>query len=1079
MQNKIVLASAGAGKTHYLTEHYLSLLLSAELEDGLTCASAIIRRNSQIRSSGILAVTFTKKAAAEMRERVLLKLKCLAQEINTTDEGGNTSTLAQNRLQEILRHSWLLNIRTIDSFLHLLIRLFALEFGFSPDFEIFFDQEAKEILEELFTRQAPSFASSTGEKPALLEEALRVLIAFRNPKGFWLLESIRKNIREIFQFRLKDPDLKLPTPEEAWKLFSATKTRIEETAAEIKSLASAEKVSLNAHFRNLLDKMSHSCLDDYLRGAPSKFANKDSVIDCVNKASQKKVEQHLEELYSALKLGLKILPSLRDWTYLAPMWKMTDLLMQELLIDQRRKGYMFSEQQPYFILQTLSGEDGVPDAYCRLGTTIKSLLIDEFQDTSRPQWAVMRHLALECLANGGNLCRVGDVKQAIYGWREGDASLFHEASTDEEICAIAPTKKVTLPFNWRSAPEVVSFNNIFFTKLKELAPQLSKDLLKDAPLQVSNNLEAAIKRDFAGCEQETPNQEKKSGFIQIKRVERKTEEQPAEAIIQAVSQILVKDILSRRSYGDVAILTRKNKEADQLASALIDLGLPVVTENSLRLAEHPIIDALVAFLRFIEYPPDDESFWRFITAAEIFGEPAEYLGGLSRENLVDWLVSSRSNSSAREISLYLTFKKEFPRLWAELIEPFASFRGPASPYDLVREVVTAYRLLERHPREETFIRSFLEFVHFSEGKFGYSLAAFLAAWDEKGLAEKVPQPEDANAIRVMTLHKAKGLEFPVVMVPIYGSGSSPQSPLTLLDESNLKLICRESSLPEPLKSGRKAKSIEDSLNLLYVAWTRPKEELHIILPQKESKKTYSATFKVIDSIFDALGYPEGDFDLGRRPDPETAASLQLPKFTNKKCELKLPLDIPMNWLRRLRVYRAPIQEIRAALLRAEEKWTLEGHLRGTILHDALAGLCGAKVNKVKPELILKAAFAKARMPLDDKCFEDCLSRLYFVLSLPEMQKILPEAISETEILLPNQELNEAEAQPEGKIKRPDLMAITTERIVIVEYKSGQESPAHNRQLKEYLDIAHKLPQSEGKSIQGLLVYLDLEKIILV
>jgi ATP-dependent helicase/nuclease subunit A len=243
----------------------------------------------------------------------------------------------------------------------------------------------------------------------------------------------------------------------------------------------------------------------------------------------------------------------------------------------------------------------------------------------------------------------------------------------------------------------------------------------------------------------------------------------------------------------------------------------VVTENSLQLRSSDLIKGLVAFLKFLDYPLDDLAFWGAVVSRLFRGLPDILLPALE-----GFLSEGRWQPP-----LYRAFERRFPEVTAQFIRPLLSRVGFVTPYDLAREVVDQFRLLERFVDEGVFIHRFFELIFQTETRGQRSLAHFLQFWEEEGMEEKIGLPEAISAVRVLTVHKAKGLEFPVVFVP-FTNWRLERPRLAKLDDGGFANLKRP--LSAHLERVRTEMMINDAiedLNLLYVATTRAKEELYL------------------------------------------------------------------------------------------------------------------------------------------------------------------------------------------------------------------------------------------------------------
>uniref|UniRef100_I2Q408 DNA 3'-5' helicase n=1 Tax=Desulfovibrio sp. U5L TaxID=596152 RepID=I2Q408_9BACT len=1047
-----VKASAGSGKTHALTERFISLALRTKGNLPRICADSL---EAGYALPEIMAVTFTNKAAAEMRERVFHRLKTMALGLGGTDPASRAK--ARDELEELLIHAERLNIRTIDSLLFLLARAFALELGLRPDFEPAFDDSV--ILSDLYDR----LAASLPEDPALSRlfgEAQAALL--QGVTGFLPMDRFRERLMAVAGRLLVEP---LGHAADADALRLGLERRLgglSNAAGAMLTALDAAGAKAHANFLAFLRK----CRDADQADAPprSAFADKACLADCLLKGCRDRAGPDLERLYDSLREAHAVcgreLPVLRAAMGLAPFGALAGRIGQDFPAYLTQMRVLPHSQWPRLVAGRLSGDFGVPDAWCRLGAGLAHILIDEFQDTSRTQWDVLRLLAVECLARGGSLYLVGDVKQAIYGWRGGDAALFDAAPADAELSAIAEVIRQTLPVNWRSAPEVVAANNRFFAPLADPAKarEVAAALLGPQLQAAVPELAGMLSRAFADAAQSLPpDRSGPAGHVRITALPAASAGEYDAAARESLVRLLRTELLPRHGPAGVAVLTRSNPQAARVATWLIEAGMPVVTENSLRLADHPLIRQLAAMLAFLDYPPDSLSFWAFVSGQELFGD----LSGLSRTELAEWLCTL-----PRRASLSLAFRDRWPEAWTRFIRPYLRQTGLAAPYDLLREIVTGYGLLTRRPGDEAFLRRFLEIAHLAESRGRTSISAFLDFWRELGDDEKVPQPENVEAVRVLTMHKAKGLQFPAVVVPFHHfSGRTGEAPLVTATLPEGEVLAPDLPGLGPDHARRRAHELAEQVHLLYVAWTRPELELHAFVPG-HGKLREDARYplpKALALLFAAFGQDPADggpIRLGDLPD--------LPPPPSRACAVPLPspageaqaVSPPMAWLPRLKVYRNVARDIRDSLRFSEKR-------RGELAHLAAEGFARAGFDPGAPEPDARRAVLTAlggeRLDagLRSTLTREFTDMLVWLASLPQCREALAAGFCERELLT-----------EDGERLRPDLLFCGPAETVVIDFKTGRTQPEHVTQVARYLDLARRLPGRAALPAAGHLVYLD-------
>ncbi len=1045
-----VKASAGSGKTHALTQRFLSLALRASRELSPACAAAV---ETGYCVPEILAVTFTNKAAAEMRERVLAALKSLALGLDGVEPEARGR--ARDELERLLVHAQRLNIRTIDSLLFLLARVFALELGLRPDFEPAFDDGA--ILADLYDRLTASLA----EDPALerlFGEAASALL--QSDAGFLPLEKFREKLFSVGVTLLRCAAVQNVDPEALRLALERRTGQLRLTAGALLTALDGAGAKGKANFLDFL----RNCREMPQTGkAPkSSYAAKPDLTDCLLKASLGRIDPELERLFAELRQAhdacCRELPVLRGAMALAPFTALAGRLLSDFPAYLTEMRVLPHSQWPKLVGNRLAGDFGVPDAWCRMGAGLAHILIDEFQDTAREQWDVLRLLALECLSRGGSLYLVGDVKQAIYGWRGGDAALFDQAPADPELARITDVHQQRLPVNWRSAPAVVDLNNRFFAPLVEEAGAfgVAEALLGPDHAAATARLADALRRAFADASQSLPaDRTGPAGHARITALPAQSVPEYEAAAREELIRLLTEEIVPRHGPQGVAVLTRSNPQAGRVAAWCIEAGIPVVTENSLRLADHPLIRQLTAMLAFLDYPPDSLSFWTFVSGQELFGD----IAGISRQDLAQWLASL-----PRRSSLSLAFKDHWPEPWRRFIRPLLRQTGLAGPYDLLREIVAGYRLIERRPGDEAFIRRFLEIAHLAESRGLTSISAFLDFWQTLGDDEKVPQPENIGAVRVMTIHKAKGLQFPAVVVPFHHFAANGREPDLVMAELDAgpALAPDLPGLGES-HSLRRARELAEQVHLLYVAWTRPELELHAFVPGQGKLRQDYPLPRALEALFAAYGQDPAEDGPILCGAPPTEASAPPPVCQAPPAAATPPPDEappPMAWLPRLKVYRNAVRDIRDALRFTEKR-------RGELAHLAAQAFVQSGPMAFDPEPAARrsavAALASERLDsgLRQALTEEFTAMLVWLAGLPPCREALAQGLCERELLDAN-----------GDRHRPDLLHLGPNGTVILDFKTGREEAGHVSQVARYLALAKALPGRATLPARGFLVYLD-------
>ena len=1049
-----IKAAAGSGKTYTLTRQFLELLAGAAQDEKQekNTACALANPDGSFNWYEILAVTFTNKAATEMRERVIRSLKECALQIDPSNpaQGWNPQD-AHRWVNRLLQRYSSLNIRTIDSLLNMLVRLGALDLSLPPDFEPIFDDAV--LFDPLYDQMLVR-ASQGGKERGLLKDACESLLFHTDMNGFVPGDRLREKIHTLMQYRLEHGELPEVDGDALRGWLVLLHEELSHSTNAVKKFLEEEGLKPAANFTKFLDKcLALSVLSSKLPSAT--YAKKPSIDDCVLKASKGKASGELHKAYADMCDAFALLEVqgaiLRKALELVPFINIAEPLAAEVETLQREKGVIPASQWPIYAQKVLSGEHAASEAFCRMGTRLTHLLIDEFQDTSRTQWKAIEPLAVECLAKEGAVVYVGDVKQAIYGWRGGDSDLFDGILNEDAIQAVAEDpERTTLDNNWRSSENVVLFNNDIFSRLEdeETAKRIANDLVGKASNDVVEELAAEIVSGFSGAAQKVPpHKEGSGGLVKLYDIEAENTEALFESVKKELKSLFVDDLRQRRKLRDIAVLVRTNGEANMLANWLVEWGFPIITENSLCLADHPVIQQMVSLLTFLDYPLNDVAFWSVVSGMELFGE----LAGIDRKELDDWLATPRTGT------LFNAFKADYPLAWEKWIAPFYSQAGLMSAYDTVREGFEQFEVFRRFPQDEIFLRRFLEIVHTAETNGLRSLSAFLTFWQEGGVEEKVPMPENLDAIRILTMHKSKGLEFPVVIIPFHHQMQqrpSGQEAFSFNGQDILVPQCKELGDDYYRVVGKDAR---EQLHLLYVAWTRPVEELHAVIsstPTHERTSPLLKSLRVLLADYQDKMDEKGCITLGETPESTLSidtAEENIPDKVLPEHEEVLAWK-PMHWLPRLKIFRNPLEEI-----------IYDERRRGILVHTCLEHLRVLDNPKEDVHRAIQHGMREYPLPMENRTEveEELTDMLLWLTSLPQFTVWQQYGRPEQGIM-----------DEHGNQHRADLLVREPDAITIVEYKTGGHDPAHKQQVRRYLNLLNAMPAYDNCTLLGTIIYLD-------
>lgn len=1092
-----IKASAGSGKTYRLTSDVLALLKNARpAQGGISCGLKKCdleeygleecdleegglkegEYSEQYSWQDVLAITFTNRAATEMRERVLARLKAMALG-SSSEEQPWPAPMAQAAVSQLLHHYSKLNMRTIDSLLHMLVRLSALQLHLPPDFEPVFD--TTDLLQPLLDEMSEA-SRHDAELEGLWQEACAQMLLHTTYKGY-SGRKLRERVGKVASFLLTAPRSKnFATTTEIAEKLAELRENFRYLAQSMEACAQEEGLLLSGRISPGLHKGTLEWRGIKENGVESTFYKKDDLSCCVNKGSpapSARAEQVYAEAKKAAALLLGDGSVLEHSLHIMPFVELAQQCLEKLPEYQRRSGRIAHALIPLYARQSSSA--GVSEAFCRMGARLHHILVDEFQDTSKEQWAALRPLVMEALAQGGSLRLVGDIKQAIYSWRGGDAELFDSVVRDPALLRAAGPdglKLDPLPKNYRSKERIVTWNNQFFhlltqeqgyDALNELLPNAVTDqLFSAANADPEQNALAALIRTFSDASQEYQHS---GGLVCMNPIMAESKEDLLLKLEQAVPA-RVRELGQRHPWKALCVLTRSNEQANLVANWLLAAHIPVMTEGSLLLAQQPLIRQCVALLSALSCPDDDLAFWSVLTAQELLPP----LPGLNRELLRDW-GTGRKN-------LMRQFQEDFPLPWGVYFEPLYNAATLLTPYDTVRELFTRWQVRQRFPEADGFLLRFLEIVHAAEQQGLCDISSFLDYWNKRGLEEKSPLPDSIDAVSVMTIHKAKGLEFELVILPWNNfSVRAHTEQLETFEVQGLRGISTMCQALGQTYVNHMTDQAREALHLLYVAWTRPKSELHCFLGSYGKNDMVSLITHMIEAlppeVQEELRIDDaGNLSFGQAPEPVELSPLATPDRaleSSQKPAHELPslpatpepageAWRPMNWLPRLKIFRTPLNK--------DELGPMQ---RGTLLHACLEYL---HLPESAPEQTAQAAIvqavdhvlALATVPesLKQSWRADFVPSLEWFAQLPQARHWLAHGT-------PEQGLMDAE----GNLHRVDLLVHHENTYTAVEYKSGQTSPAHHEQLQTYMELlAQAAPQAK---VGGALVYLDLMQVELL
>ena len=809
MQTKQIIsieASAGAGKTYSLAKRYISLLFDT---------------SGHTRVKNIIAVTFANKAALEMKERVLSYLKKAALSLDTQGvfDGLNLSQKEIKEksvkiLNEIFKDYDAFNISTIDSFKNRILKACAINLGVSPNFKIEADYSKN------LSFALDSFIENAVKSPndkALLESYVGQYLLVEK-SGWFPKNDIFNETAKVFDKSSNSGKNITFSKDDFQKTVFQMSGEIYKKIADFYEKFPKLKIH-SQYYKDIKKVLDSGAKLIAAFDIPSKFASSE-----LKYLTGAQINPEACELWEQIHKNISSLYSYYANNYYGVYCRIYDAVRKEFDLRAKKDELIFLNEinKKSF---SLFNEPGftLPEIYYRLSEKYRHFLIDEFQDTNSVQWAGIKRFLEESLSNGGTFFYVGDAKQAIYDFRGGDSSIFYKAA--DEFPAFQ-TSNVLLDKNYRSHKEIVDLNNKIFSleNLSRFASEIDKD---------GRDYETLF-RVYSRSKQ-TYRDEKDKGYVEIEIVPKDASETYAKEKFNA----FLDKILTRFNQKDIAVLCRTNAQSFTAGSWILERGLNVSSQASLSLKNNGVIKQIYSFMEFISSPMDSLSLASFIIG-DVFLNAAN----ISEDEIINFLFLHNKNASIE--AFYKDFRISYKKVWNEYFEDFFVKAGFIPVYELALSILEKFKIAENFPSSRTFIMRFLELIKDFEGKAPNEVSScglnpFIEYF--KSLKDDDPSLFVINsfkdAITVTTAHKAKGLQFPAVILPFLALPSSKtENPFFIEEQDALNLIYLSkdtANFSESLKElyyREKTKSLLAEINVLYVAMTRAECEMYAIVPQK-------------------------------------------------------------------------------------------------------------------------------------------------------------------------------------------------------------------------------------------------------
>ena len=1055
---KIIRASAGSGKTYTLTEEILSILMREPLD--------YYKR--------ILAVTFTNKATAEMKGRILKELHFLgsgqaSSHLEMLVAGtGRSQEQIRNKSRSILSailhgYSWF-RIETIDTFFQGIIRSFLRELNIAGYYTIELDQDA--ILSEAIDHLLDNISS----KKDMLQ---------------WLLTYIDKKIDEGKSWTVNNEMLKLGKTlfkEDIISLFPQLKEQLSDSRKladygnSLEKIISEFSLKLETIANKVLSKMEADGLTpgDFYRGiggyfkkiSLGKFEKPGAFYDiisvnpdkfpsgkCTRKEEVKSfglttIMPAILEIVSTLEKQLKQYNSAVAINNNLHILGLLNSLNEEMVELRKEKGiFLISDASPF--IQRIINDNDTPFIYEKSGNYFNHLLIDEFQDTSNMQWGNFKPLISNSLSKNHQCLLVGDVKQSIYRWRNSNWEILESKVKKDFHPEVL--KEISLTTNWRSDAQIIRFNNSFFENASKSISSLfaRKEITSSTPEKLYHD----VKQEIPAGKQQN------NGYVSIKTFEKRIQKEEPEyfgsELVENINQLLENNF----KPGDIALLVREKKEGMLLADFIINANkkkqftssVGIISNESLFLHKSPAVCLLIAAMQFILDPNNQQ----------ISAELVAHFLQMKKDINSPEILFPENDWQPNRLDDYL--HKGFTEKCLELKQE--------SLYVLT-EKLTAILGIYDIPGEIVFIHSFLDLVYEFSNNDIADIKRFLDFWEDKGDSKTISAAETSNCVRILTIHKSKGLQYPAVIIPFadwkmtpkanevlwLGSGNKPFNQLLATPVNHNKIL--EESFFEADYIKENYLTLIDNLNLLYVAFTRAENALMVYTIDKGSKSldTHSLIVGTLNELYNASNSnlpvvfeeKKGKYRIGNIPARKQTQS--------NSTEQTVPGITPNLSLPGVRFLSQAELYLSSGLLTdnpAAYGKMLHAIMENVIIKNDLESAIRSK--KEEGKLTLKEADQiehQLTTALNDLRVKKWFSGEFTILN-------------EADILLPN-----------GHIKRPDRVMLDADKAIVVDYKFGHEEDnlQHQKQVKSYMDL---IKQMGIDHVEGYLWYVLENDIILI
>jgi len=1028
-------ASAGSGKTFTLVKSFLIKMLVGPYPDYF---------------KHLLAITFTNKAVAEMKSRILKELVLLSQAQEDTKDDMlqqilNETSLSVSEIQQkatltltyLLNNYALLSVETIDHFNHRLLRTFSRDLQLTHNFEVSLDVPL------LLSEAVDQLVEKAGEDPTITPWLLQFALQKTEEDKSW---DITFDLNKVAQLLTQENDalelekLRGKPLSDFEKLKEKLLHAIRQREKEAQKLGQEVCSLLESHQLDRSHFVRGSLFDFFQRIAegnltinddPSwyqKIAERKLYPARVTSAEAAIIDTltiSLKEAYEAIKE--RVFSSYLYQNILKNLVPLATVHMvdQELAVIKEAQNVLPISEFNNLIYKEIKDQPA-PFIYERLGERYHHFFMDEFQDTSLLQWQNMIPLIDNSLSQSeaspgtNSLMIVGDAKQSIYRWRGGLPEQFISLFTDKNPFPSVAKEVVHLETNYRSCETLVQFNNEFFRFAASFfGNPLHRELYEKGNTQ----------KPFKSCE----------GYVELDFIEAENKEESVEAYTQKSLEIIQELLQQGYKQKDICVLTRKKKEGIAISELLSEHHISVISEETLLLKSASKVNCLVNLLKLHLTPKDEEVKLQVL------------------DFLYDYLAISEDKHDF--------FREQVGKPLEFLSESLRKYQIELQFQDL--NTLTLFGTFEYFIHQlhffdnDAFLTQFMDLVFQFSKKPMSSKWDFLDYWELQQDKASLAVNNSVDAVSIMTIHKSKGLEFPVVVFPfaevaLYREQDAKawfpyheEGFEELLINFNKEVENYGATGAEMFQERRNTLEL-DNLNLMYVAFTRAKEALYVVSKKEKDKKsptTYSDYLKLYlqqKGIWQEtiLKYSFGEKPTSIDPKPTHTEEVSFPYFNSL---------LSQNVVK---------------FARSFESMGLD-HLQESIqfgneLHDLLSKI------EVFSDMEKILGDFKEQHPNYEASQWEALQKM--LLEMMDHPLLSPLFSGEDKVL------NERDIISKEGVLRPDRINIhSNNSITIVDYKTGVQEAHHILQLNRYATVLSEM----GFSIkEQLIVYLNPDGIVI-